>query len=86
MARSLSDIRDDIERATDARYEVWRELAGTGWPTNETLVERRAHLDARLRYLWEELREERCKTRDLLTLTREDAVRLTRSVAGLALA
>ena len=85
MARQLSDIRDDIERLTGERSRVYRALLGATW-NRETLVEQHAELDKRLRWLWEEFRDARCRHANLRVLTPAEAMRLARRMEAVALA
>jgi len=55
MARSVTHIRDDIERLVSERADVYRRQQGA-YVFADDLADVRAGLDAGLRILWEELR------------------------------
>lgn len=58
--RSEREIRSDLERATERRAELWREL---GKGRDPALVAELARLNARIDELWEELRTTRTRSR-----------------------
>jgi len=55
MSRSVTLIRDDIERLVSERADVYRRQQGA-YVFSDDLADVRAGLDAGLRMLWEELR------------------------------
>jgi len=55
VSRSVTHIRDDIERLVSERADVYRRQQGA-YVFSDDLAGVRAGLDARLRMLWEELR------------------------------
>ena len=75
MARSLVEIRDDIEYTVARRADVYRRQAKDSTPE---LADVRAGLDAELRILWEEYRFARVDVRSLAEFTPSDVRRIIR--------
>ena len=59
--RSLSDIRVEIERATDRRSELWHILSEEGHST--AVTEELEQLNEQIAQLWDEHREVRARLR-----------------------
>jgi hypothetical protein len=58
--KTLSEIRQEIERATERRAELWHALSEGH---DSTLVDELKQVDARLAGLWDEHREARAQLR-----------------------
>jgi hypothetical protein len=58
MARRVTEIRYDIERLVAERADIYRRQQGI-YVFCHDLADERAGLDARLRFLWEEMRQAR---------------------------
>jgi hypothetical protein len=58
--REISDIRAELDRATERRSELWRALSENRDPGDAEELER---LNARIAELWDELRSVRVRDR-----------------------
>jgi hypothetical protein len=83
MARSIPDIRDDIERTVRRRAAIYSRQSVEQTPE---LADIRAGHDAELRLLWEELRTARVNLVGLADFTPEDARRIIRHNPSVVLA
>lgn len=85
MARSMTHIRDDIERLVAERADLYRRQQGS-YVYASDLADERAGVDAKLRWLWEELRQARADVLRVGSLTDGEARIIAARVPRLALA
>ena len=87
MARTVTQIRDDIERAVAKRADLFRRQQACGWtPDAETMRDERAGIEASLHYLWEELRAARVEPLRRGGLTGAEAFAISRAIPRMAVA
>ena len=87
MARTVTEIRDDIEREVAKRANVYQRQQTADWGADvDNLRDERAGIEANLRYLWEELREARVEPIRRARLTGDEALAISRGVKRMALA
>ena len=87
MARTVTQIRDDIETYVAKRADVYARQQRAEWGADvDNLRDERAGIEANLRYLWEELREARVEPVRRARLTGDEALAISRAFPRMAVA
>jgi ABC-type phosphate transport system auxiliary subunit len=85
MARRVTEIRADIERLVAERRDIYRRQQAI-YAFSQDLADERAGLDARLRYLWEEMRQARADILRVASMSDGEARIIVGRVPRMALA